>query len=114
MQIAKLEGEFFVLPDAVQYYEKWHDEFKGDFTGRLAGYFERKPDHVLKLAMLLSVNYSNDMIITIAHIKEAIKMLEELEALMPKAFAYIGATNEAIIAQKITEIISTTTIPLTR
>ncbi|MFQ5786661.1 MAG: hypothetical protein ACE5H1_01640 [Thermodesulfobacteriota bacterium] len=45
------------------------------------GYLERKSEHVLKLAMILSVNESNDLTITEVHVDLALGILEKLEEL---------------------------------
>jgi len=105
-RISELRGEYAVTDEARDYYTRWYEEYKGDFTGRMSGYYERKPDHILKLAMIISASHADVKEITPQHIKAAIKMLEEVESLMPKAFAYIGATNEARVSQHIIEIIA--------
>lgn len=108
MRISQLSGEYAVPPETKNFYEKWHDKYAGDFSSRMAGYYERKPDHALKLAMILAASYSDEMTVTKGHVEESLNMLTSLEMLMPKAFAYIGATSEAITSQKIIETISNT------
>ncbi len=105
-KIALMEGEFLVEKEAKDFYINWYENYSGDFSGRMAGYYERKPDHILKLAMILAASFSDTRIITLAHIINAIDMLRVVEELMPKAFAYIGATNEARISQHVLEVIS--------
>jgi hypothetical protein len=106
VKISEMKGTFAISDGAYEYYEKWHDAFEGDFSGRMAGYFERKPDHILKLAMILSASTSDNMVITKDHIEAAINMLSTVEELMPKAFSYVGATPEARIAYHVIDIIA--------
>jgi hypothetical protein len=104
-KISQLRGAFTIEKEAHTYFVKLYREYNGDFTGRMAGYLERKLVYVLKLAMIISVNYSDEMIITKSHIDEALGYLEEIEESMPSAFVYINATNEARISQHIIESI---------
>jgi hypothetical protein len=104
-KISKLRGAFKVQPSAYEYYKKLYAEYDGDFTGRMAGYLERKLTYVLKLAMVLSANFDDSMLIFKEHITSALKYLDEIEAVMPNAFVYINATNEAKISQHIIDAI---------
>lgn len=105
LKISELRGEYSVTDEAKEFYIKWYNEYSGDFTGRMAGYYERKPDHILKLSMIHSAQRHDTMRIEIEDIKEAIGMLQVVEEQMPQAFAYIGATNEARVSQHIVESI---------
>jgi hypothetical protein len=105
-KIAKLKGPFTVDQEAHDFYIKLYMEHDGNFTGRMKGYLERKiKAYVLKLAMILCANYSDQMLIKKCHIEGALHMLNELEKTMPQAFVYINSTNESKIAQKIIESI---------
>lgn len=104
-KISQLRGAFTVEKDAHSYFIELYRNYNGDFTGRMAGYLERKLVYVLKLAMIVSVNYSDDMVINRSHIDTALKFLEEIEEVMPQAFVYINATNEARISQHMLEAI---------
>lgn len=57
---------------------------------RLQGYYERKPAHVHKLAMLLRLSYSDELVLTLPDIQGAIAILDDLELKMPRTFANIG------------------------
>jgi hypothetical protein len=107
-KISQLKGNFTVEDNAKKSFIKMYKEYDGDFTGRMAGYLERKLTYVLKLAMILSINYSDDLYISNKHINEALSYLEEIEKVMPNAFVYINATNEARISQHIIESIRET------
>jgi hypothetical protein len=106
MEIAKVQGEYIITEPAKKHYQEWFDLYNPDFHGRMSGYYERKPDHILKLSMILAASQNSVREIRKHHVISAIKMLDEVEALMPKAFAYIGATSEARISQHVIELIS--------
>jgi hypothetical protein len=106
LKINSLEGEFHVTDEARDFYTKWYDNYNPDFNNRMSGFFERKPDHLLKLAMIIAVSKSDKLEITLSHMQAALKMLEEVEKVMPSAFVYIGATAEARTSQHIIELIA--------
>jgi hypothetical protein len=58
--------------------------------GRLSGYFQRKPTHVHKVAMLLSLSERDDLVITSTHFRAALALLESLEDKMSRVFSSIG------------------------
>lgn len=101
--IATLHGTFKVTPKAREFFTTWYMSFEPDMSGRMVGYLQRKHVHMLKLSMILSIAENDVLIIEEGHIKAAKMFLEQMEGLMPQAFAYIGATNEAKIAQHIIE-----------
>jgi hypothetical protein len=106
IKISELHGEYVITPEAEHYYEVWYNSYCPDFNGRMSGYYERKPDHLLKLSMILAASRSDELVIKIEHMQGALKLLEDVEKLMPKAFAYIGATNEARVSQHVIELIA--------
>jgi hypothetical protein len=104
-QMGKLRGAFKVEKEAYEFFIGLYLSHLGDFTGRMAGYFERKLTYALKLSMILSASLSNSMMISKSNITDAIKLLEEVEQEMAGAFVYINATNEAKIAQHILNLL---------
>ena len=104
--ISTLHGSFKVTDKARDFFEDWYMAFEPDMSGRMVGYLQRKHVHMLKLAMLLSVAENDELIMREGHVKAAKVFLEQIEDLMPQAFAFVGATNEAKIAQRIIEMIA--------
>lgn len=103
--IARLNGNFKVTKNAYDYFKQWYDAYTPNLASKMAGYYERKHDHLLKLAMILSICEDDELVIKESHLKAGLLLLEQVEKLMPQAFAYVGATNEARIAQHIIELI---------
>jgi hypothetical protein len=102
--ISQLEGEFrFDEKDTEKVFNKWRLSYKDAPrpSARLAGYYERRPRSVLKVAMALSLSDDDNLIIRKKHILEALKMLEKVEADMPEAVKYVGATRSARIGDSI-------------
>lgn len=89
-----LEGDFKLADDETwEYIESWYKRTADDFPlddYRTHGYFERKPAHALKLAMILRVAYSDDLTITIEDFKKGLKIIEATETKLPKVFHSVG------------------------
>lgn len=88
--ISKLNGSFFVTDSAKEYFDQWYqvrDKYKKD-DERLKGYYSKKHDMVLKLAMILSVSLDDNMSVDVNHIEAALAMLGQIEVSM--SFAYTG------------------------
>lgn len=89
-----IQGEYSIDPDAKMFMESWYKNLAaqnlGNLNERLSGYYERKPVHVHKLAMLIHASYSDSMTLTEGDFKAAIKVLESIEIKLPRTFNAIG------------------------
>lgn len=75
-EIAKLHGPFTFTSEAKLHYEAWYDKFEPEEMEDPTGTAERINDTILKVAMLLSLSRSPDLIIAFEDIQEAIKACE--------------------------------------
>lgn len=107
--IATINGEFTLTPEAKLAYETWYQARvlnpnpTGD--GRLSGYYERKPMHILKLCMLISASKKQETIITLEDFEETMQLLDETEARMPLVFAAVGKNPLAYDMAQIVAVI---------
>jgi len=98
LHIHTLEGEFIISDEATEYMENWYQNVhttEGAHV-KLLGYLERKPTQIHKVAQLLHVAYSDDLILTIQDFKDAKALLERTEVTLPKVFAGVGKNTFAI------------------
>lgn len=105
--IVSLKGVFTFSESGKKFYKEWYED--QDHTMdvkdyRIAGYFERKHAHVLKVAMAVSLAANDSLVLTPADIGSAIALLEDIEPGMYKAFSSVGkniysADHERIKAQ---------------
>ncbi len=96
--IAVQSGEYQWAPDAGTYYDEWYEEYyEKDMTKIvspwLTGYYERKPTHIVKLAMILSMAENDSLILEKHHIESSMNMLGLTEIEMPRAFKGSGRGN---------------------
>ena len=93
--IGQLEGEFKLTDDGRAFFIHWYEndfEPPTDETVRLDGYWGRKHDTLLKLAMLLSISQRNDLTINQLDLETGLKMLETIEPYISTAFEKIQTT----------------------
>ena len=104
--IATLEGEVRLDEESYREYSEWFESqaYMQDIVLD-KGYFVRKPIHVLKVAMLLSLAASDDMIIHYQQYKAARSLVELLDKKVEDALLYIGATDELRVQQLILELL---------
>lgn len=93
--ITELEGEMMISMEGRKYFNEWYMNLGDPANTESAAFFERKHDHALKVAMLLSISESDDLIITRKHLQAAIEIVDQIELSIPGAVEMIGATNES-------------------
>lgn len=94
VQISGLSGEYIFNPDTKEMYRHWYKERTANPnpTGdlRLAGYYERKPMHLIKVCMLVAASKRDDLVIEEEDFVQALQLLDNAEQLMPRVFSGVG------------------------
>lgn len=102
--IATLEGQFTFSQEADDYYEKWYMDttrFPVFHDERLAGYFDRKHIHVLKVAMAVSMSNSNSLVLEAEDLAIALRILGAAEPGMYKAMASVGKNVNSTVTERV-------------
>lgn len=110
-QIAQLEGEFTLTPEAIAWGRQWYETHNEMFTlkntdYKLTGYYARKQTHLHKLAMILSTAERDDLVITEDTMKLALDILNQTEVDMPKVFSHIGLTPETRAIESLVTLVA--------
>jgi hypothetical protein len=103
--ISQLYGEVLMTPEAEAYFTTWYEAmppYKGDV---LPAFYERRHDHALKAAIVMSVQRGNDMVINKDVLINAIMAVERIEDRLAYSLRFIGATSESVIADTIVTMI---------
>lgn len=90
--ISKLEGEFkHDCKETADAMEEWYQRTSEQETQeKLVAFRNRKHVHVHKVAMLLSLAESDDLVLTMTHFKAALALLDNVELKLPGVFAGMG------------------------
>jgi hypothetical protein len=103
--VSLIQGKMTFSPEAKQMYIDWYNSLDEDNPPikdeRFFGYFERKPTHVIKVAMLMSIAESDSRIIEVHHLAEALNLFTRTEKNMPHAFGGRGRSALAVDLERI-------------
>lgn len=117
-KISTISGEFVLEPSAKQHYEGWYESRieNTNPTGdsRLAGYFERKPMHLLKIAMLVAASHRQECEIIKSDLDEALALLATIEERMPKVFSAVGRNPLAYDQEQMMNYILTSPVEVSQ
>lgn len=107
--IGGLKGEYIVTKGAREWYSDWYKSvFKPETTphASLDGYFGRKHDTLLKLALLFSASKSTNKVIDELEMKMALKALNENEKFLPQTLRLIQMTEMGEEIEKVFRVIA--------
>ena len=107
--INMLVGDFHITDGFIDLWTEWYcaQEDKPPFKSpKFEGYFERRPTHIQKLAMIMSASRTSDMIITRGDLARAIDLLNRTEVKMPKTFSGVGRNTTADVVSNIMRILA--------
>lgn len=95
--ISQIHGDFQLEDDAKSFMEEWYKRNAEvpDADYRLAGYLERRPAHIHKVAMLLHLSRSDTLFIELEDFQKAIYLLDIIEQKLPQVFREIGKNVHA-------------------
>jgi hypothetical protein len=89
-----IKGEYLIDDSFDRAFGEWEEAHTSDPnpTGddRLAGYFERKPDHIKKLCMILAAARKDDLILTAEDFALALDTIERVETRLTDTFQAVG------------------------
>lgn len=103
-----IHGEFGFTEEAYNFLDKWYKETadEGDATTyKMHGYYERRPAHVMKVAQLLHIAYSDDLTLQLEDIKQAILLLSAVEKKLGSVFQSIGRNPYTVDIYRMYEFI---------
>lgn len=90
--------------DAYRWYDAWYRDRKRlprVSDNRTAGYFTRKPQHLLKVAMLVELSKGDHLRFTVQGLEIALMLLDSIEPGMTKAFSSVGGNTFASDLERI-------------
>lgn len=87
-----LSGDFEIDPEAMEFMEQWYqDNAEGEIDNyKLSGYYQRRPAHIHKVAMLLHIARTDELILHKEDFVNAIDVVAKIEKNLPKVFEGVG------------------------
>lgn len=105
LRISKLRGPFTFTLAGKKWFEEWGRKWDESPGGQGEGYPQRRPDHLLRVAMCIVASRSDNLELDINDLKIADVLLSGVEVNFDKAFAYVG-TSYAKDRQRILDFIA--------
>lgn len=103
-----IKGPFALANDAKKFMEGWYEinaEGGGVDEYKMAGYFERRPAHIHKLAMLIHLSYSDELVLCKSDFEKAIILIKQIEKKLPQTFKAIGKNPHTLDMDRLLEYI---------
>lgn len=89
---------------AWEWYKKWYldrSRLPAVADNRTSGYFTRKPQHLLRVALLVSLAKRDDLLYTVEDLEVGLALLAALETGMAKTFSSVGGNTFATDLERI-------------
>jgi hypothetical protein len=92
----------FANQDTLDWYKVWYASAKGNIPEdeKMAGYHERKPDHLLRMTMLIAMSQGRRTV-TRADLLAGLKILEYMELQMLSTFKWLGVKPIGVDQERI-------------
>ena len=109
-----IRGEYELSDEASQFFVDWYMDFNKPESAQsfMRGYYGRKGDFLLKIAMVLSASYSDDMIITLDAISSALRLLNDNEAHMDALVKFLGTSADGLKYMRVVHLIKSSTVEM--
>lgn len=110
-QIASITGQYNFTREAKDFWVEWYNNFEELDPKRLCtdpsftGWYSRKPMYIQKVAICCAASENNELILEKQHIERAIKLIEEIEVDMGRAFKAVGRSAITSDVATVLEII---------
>jgi len=103
-QIHLMKGSFKPNKPFIELWKSWYTNADKDHIfqdARLAPYCERRPVHVMKLALICNAARTDSMELTEVDLQRSIDIMEATERNMPNTFSGIGKSPHAEVLSKV-------------
>jgi hypothetical protein len=104
-----ITGEFEFEDSAKTFMKSWYDQNAepNGVSHKLHGYIERRPAHIFKVAMLVHLAYSDDLVLYKEDLEQAITLVRQTEKNLPSVFQSIGKNPYTVDIYRILEYVTT-------
>ena len=115
-EMQSIRGKFEWTPEAQEWFDAWYktnyDKMASVLDAATMFYYRAKDGMLLKLAMLISLARTNELILRVEDMEKALDMLNDTENSLSKVFLGAGANKQADIAGKIMSFLQTRKTPV--
>lgn len=115
-ELQQICGQFVWDPEAEIWWDAWYTkahEIKAQETdGMRQRYLQSKPEYVIKVAMLVTLSSTNDLVLTAEALEVALAYIEAIEPNMTVAFEGTGRNELSPIASQVENMVNNSDKPI--
>lgn len=109
-RMQRLQGAFDWTPDGKVYYEKWYKEYfrRGQLLqadSMASGFYGRKAQHILRLAMVMQACRSNRLLLTTEMLVAATGAIELIETQIAETHSEIGTSRHVAQQERVLQLL---------
>jgi hypothetical protein len=95
LEFSHLRGSFAMTPAAGIWYDEWYNSqsLRGSEERQFSGYYERKPAHLIRIAMLLALANEPVFLLEKTTLQRSLAILDWIESWLPAAFEQMNRTT---------------------
>lgn len=114
--LMNVSGQFSWAKKAHGFFDSWYRELRSKTPDDpiTAGYINSKPDLLIKIAMLISLSQSHELVLQEPYLQLALELLDKTEPSLNKIFGAIGRNELAPIRQAVVSFLSAQNGPITK
>jgi len=105
IQMKQLAGPFTYTKEGKQWMDNWNRDWHQSATSQIEGYGSRRPDHLLRVAMLLRIAGFMDLTLDDKSLMSADTALKLIEQDFHKAFIHVGESELSKAKDRVVDII---------
>ena len=105
-RIASIAGEFIWDPPARAFFSKWYTTFSLPVDLSVRWYYRTKHIQLVKVAQLVALSESNDLVLRQHHIEVTMALFEKIEVNLTRDFQGMGRNELHTVSQKLLDILS--------
>ena len=104
-RLLSIYGPFTWEPEAKAFFENWYMTQRIPSDPMLAGYYESKHIQLLKIAMLIALSESTDLVMRVKYLTFGLELLALAEVNMGKVFAGMGRNELYAVSQRAIDLL---------
>lgn len=95
LELTKLHGDYTLSVSATAWFDDWYRKRSDRNTEnkQFAGYYERKPDHLMRLAIILAASQTDSLELSEVHLRQSLLVLDITESFLPSTFDAMSQTG---------------------
>lgn len=106
LTLMRTGGAFFWDPAAKKFFEDWYNSMVIPKDPIVSGFYESKHIQLIKIAMLIAIAESTDLVLKKHHLECGLELLNLVEVKLPRVFEGLGRNELNSVSANLLELVS--------